>query len=206
MPFDGSIWLFLETLHSYHSAENIFHLTSRLVHERILGVLEAQPGPNGQLSSKSFDLWNLHYLKLNDEQSCHLMTFEWQLQSERTRVGGKRNHKFRAYITWVRWKLCELQNWTHNRLQRKCHTMWSWLFIKPLLKLVFLTFKYLDMVHCVIALRATFDLGMSGTLKEFPRNFLSKAAAMYVVSWPVSLHFWWNFLPRKLFSTLLYDD
>ena len=42
------------------------------------------------------DLFN-QYLFLN-EKGCHLMTFSWKLESERTRSKGKRNHKFRTYV------------------------------------------------------------------------------------------------------------
>ena len=91
---------------------------------------------------------------------------------------------------WLRSHLGLLNNWTHNlpvgkkAIQVIFSNLWG--------------FFNMIMVHCVIALRATFNLGMSGTLKEFPRNFLSKRRRCRV-SWPVSLHFWWNFLPRKLF-------
>ena len=30
------------------------------------------------------------------EKRCHLMTFSWRLESQRTRARGKSNHKFRA--------------------------------------------------------------------------------------------------------------
>ena len=57
--------------------------------------------------------WKHHYLTKNiiifhsndnlftqslflNKKMCHLVTFSWRLESERTRARGKRNHKFRA--------------------------------------------------------------------------------------------------------------
>ena len=40
------------------------------------------------------------YLFLN-EKRCNLMTFSWRLESESTRVRGKRNHKFCAIVTMI---------------------------------------------------------------------------------------------------------
>ena len=38
------------------------------------------------------------YLFLNEKKRCHLMIFSWRLESKRTRVRGKSNHKFRAKV------------------------------------------------------------------------------------------------------------
>ena len=38
MPFDGSIWLFLETLHSYQSAADIFHFMLNILNVNIFPV------------------------------------------------------------------------------------------------------------------------------------------------------------------------
>ena len=42
----------------------------------------------------SLKWWSFHPIPLLEQKRCHLMTFTWRLESERTR--GKRNHKFHA--------------------------------------------------------------------------------------------------------------
>ena len=81
------------------------------------------------LSRRQLFKWNYHYLSENiaifysnsdvftqylflNEKRCHLMTFTWCLESERMRVRGKRNHKFRASLSkyWIFSKLVYLRS------------------------------------------------------------------------------------------------
>ena len=61
------------------------------------------------------------YLFLN-EKRCHLMTFSWRLESKRTRLRGKRNHKFPAFEDSCRFYIVnkkELQKYQNGR-------GWNW--------------------------------------------------------------------------------
>ena len=44
----------------------------------------------------SLKWWSFQPIYLFEQKKCNLMTFLWRLESERTRAGGKRNHKFPA--------------------------------------------------------------------------------------------------------------
>ena len=66
----------------------------------------------------NFFMWKHHYLSENigifhsnddlftpylflNKKRCHLMTFSWRLESERTRAREKRNHKFLPFMVCI---------------------------------------------------------------------------------------------------------
>ena len=70
------------------SSNDTFFVQKEVLVEKIL--IWVKKLPNDDLFTQ--------YLFLKEKKTCHLMTFSWWLESERTRAIGKRNHKSRALI------------------------------------------------------------------------------------------------------------